>query len=92
MNTLKQLLESLSKVPKAMQIPIGIGIAIGIFFWSGGDRLFDSIDYASSLKCQKEISIIKDSLTTEKWLTIRKLREKHRKEIDSLTQIIKDLQ
>ena len=70
-----------------LQIFVGISILVGTFFYVGGDRIFDSIDVASEYRCKEKIQDIKDSLVTDKWQTIRRIRNTYESKIDSLEKI-----
>lgn len=78
-----------------MQLPIGIGLMIGIFFWSGGYRIFDSWDNNSRAKHEKILTIKIDSvnhfwedslkyMNAKDWVRTRKIREYYSHIIDSL--------
>ena len=99
MDKILKILEALAKVPKLMQFSIGIGIAVSIFFWSGGLKIFDTVEHISSYRWEKKISdtvevvnnFWEDSLRAndvEHWMRMREVRRKHKKEIDSLIREI----
>lgn len=101
MDKVIQILNALKNIPKGMQYPIGIGIMIGIFFWSGGLRLFDTLDTNSHYKWEKIITdtikvndlFWQDSVKTlsrDFWLRARKQREYFNHREDSLKAIIKE--